>query len=119
MSAVTEHWAATETVPDLAMDGGDFDDWFDGGGDGDRYCQWDEGICMEVPSYYVVSYCDDPDCEADHTSYFCMRHYALYLARKLEHLHHCPGYADAHSPQERRLVTLRHIAAWGHIAGIQ
>lgn len=116
MNAMMER--QTDRAPELEMDGIDFDGWYgDGGGDHD--CQWEEGMCTEVPSYYVLSYCDDPDCPADHKFYFCMRHYALYLARKLAHLRQCPGYVDVHTPDERRLVTLRHIAGWGHLTGIR
>lgn len=111
--------AGTE-APKLQMDGGDFDGLYrdDGGGE-DHYCEWDEGMCDEVASYYVISFCNDPDCKADHKQYYCMRHYALELARKLEHLHECPGYDEATTKDARRLVTLQHIADWGHLTGIR
>ncbi|MBW3081417.1 hypothetical protein [Bifidobacterium saguinibicoloris] len=106
--------------PKLQMDGGDFDGLYrDGDGGEEHFCEWDEGMCDEVASYYVISFCDDPDCKADHKQYYCMRHYALELARKLEHLRECPGYDDADTADARRLVTLRHIADWGHLTGIR
>lgn len=108
-----------QAQPDLEMDGGGFDDLYDDGGGEEHDCEWDEGICDEVASYYIISFCDDPNCHANHKRYYCMRHYALQLSRQLGHLEHCPAYDEANTPEERRLLTLKHIAGWGHLTGIR
>lgn len=105
--------------PDLEMDGGSFNDLYDDGGGEEYDCEWDEGICDKVASYYIISFCDDPDCSADHKRYYCMRHYALQLSLQLGHLENCPAYDEASTAEERRLITLKHIAGWGHLTGIR
>lgn len=105
----------TDTKPETELDGDDFGGFF-GGGDGEHDCEWDEGICDRTATRYILCYCDDPDCKARHTYYYCERHYALTLARILHHLPDCDRYNPGMTADERRQVTLRHIAAWGRIS---
>ncbi len=101
----------TDTDQDLGIDVDDpgFDD---GGGSS---CDWDDYICDEDPEYYMVWFCDDPDCRLRHRHDFCLRHYALRLIMILDHISVCPAYRDAKTPEERRKVTMGHIAAWGRL----
>lgn len=81
----------TDVTNELAYGDTDFDDF----GDGDNTrCTWDECVCTETPTHYVVF--------AEHAGggdaqLFCARHYVLTLAQLIElHLPECSGGLGDH-----------------------
>ncbi|KFI53757.1 hypothetical protein [Bifidobacterium biavatii] len=104
-----------DTTPDRQIDGGNFDNEFFGGGGEEHSCEWEEGICSRLGTCYIGNPCGDPKCEAVHLHYYCLRHYGLELARIINHLQYCNGFDNAHTPEERHLLILRHISEWGRL----
>lgn len=89
-------------------------DWYGDGG-GDHTCEWSETMCDRTATHYTHRMCGDENCEADHTQYYCERHYALTLALTLDHLKQCEGYKHEEPCEANRVVTLVHIDGFGQL----
>ncbi|RYQ18374.1 hypothetical protein PG2083B_0513 [Bifidobacterium pseudolongum subsp. globosum] len=118
---ITKNALATDTMQvteeeTLALDDNcDFPPVEDGDDGEGRVCSWQDDVCAAVPEYYIISYCDDPDCPYSHSYSYCKRHYAMRMKSIVDHLHECPGYVQAHTADERIDVVAHHIAGFGHI----
>ena len=105
----------TETrEPELDVAGPDDPDFF--GGDGPSSCMWSDGFCSEIAEYYIMEYCNDPDCKYDHATRYCPRHFVIALGQKLDHLKVCPGMRKAKTPDEIRQVAFQHIPSFGPLS---
>lgn len=102
------------SVPDVDFGGPDDPDFF--GGDGPTTCMWDEGFCEELAEYYVLEYCDDPNCKYDHVARYCPRHFIIELGLKVDHLKTCPEMLKATTPEDVRRVAIEHIPGFGPIS---
>lgn len=115
-STITDTVTITETSALPLDDSSDFPPFEDGGDGSDRSCFWEDDLCTEVPTHYIISYCNDPNCTHTHTKYYCQRHYAMTLKDIVDHIPHCSACLAAHTPDERIEVVARHIAGFGPIA---
>lgn len=104
----------TTTIPDTNTDTG-FPDVPEDNRHDRHSCCWDESICDNAATHFIIEFCQDPDCTASHQSYYCAQHYAIMLSRIIAHLKECPGYKHPEPCDENRNVTLAHIAAFGKI----
>lgn len=74
------------------LDGGNTDILIDGDGGGSR-CHWDEDVCTETPTHYILYPTDD----GTEALTYCARHHGLTLAVLLElHLPRCSGSVADH-----------------------
>ncbi|WP_168581341.1 hypothetical protein [Gephyromycinifex aptenodytis] len=74
------------------LDGGDLDLISDGDGEDSR-CHWDESVCTETPTHYLLY----PAGEGTEALTYCARHHGLTLAVLLElHLPRCHGSVEDH-----------------------
>lgn len=108
--------AFEEIVDDHAFDDIDLppiDD--DDDGDGGRVCEWSDEACTQTPEYYVVAFCQDPQCDARHRTYLCKEHYAYRLNDTLRHLAVCGGVAHAVDGAERARAVAAHVCGFGRI----
>lgn len=109
VASQTEEW-----TPDLDFAGPDDPDFF--GGEGPSTCMWEDGFCTEIAEYYIMEYCNDPDCKYDHAMRYCPRHFVVALGLKLDHLAVCPGMREAATPEEIKSVAFQHLPSFGPLS---